>query len=703
MGEAFAGMTRASERVGRAAATAADRTAGAYRRNARGLRDESVRASRESEAAANRAVQAYVRGEEQKRRAARLSADARQRAEYQATAIARAEASKRGLSAEQESRVRQQALERMTRSYETHERRVSAAVRRERVERERAERAETSSRERGSRAGAGAARSVAEQGAGFAGSVHTAIQTVREQRAARETALNNILLQLVPSGAGAGEIAGLRSQIMQGALAARLDPDAVIEAVGGAQSFANALGGDTAAQRRANTAATLRDVEFASVIDPTSMGGLVRLGALARGRMGDRDRRDLLRSFAGISFQGSVETDQAITQGLPGLMEAWSTATAGVNDPGEASARRLEVARDFAAQIQSQAASGRSVTVSANRTNTVRNALANAHRQDELGRAFAARERSMTAEQRAAFSSTFTRDASGHYRMSEAVRGRASDAARFFGTMFGNDAGAMRNFLGAHGGGGAHQLMNRPDVDALASYFGTATNARGEQVRQYDYVNELARSTITPEQEATMRSVREAEDSRTLTAAREAGAAALGDNTTALNRLSDALANWSTAHPLQSMAGTALAGILGPAAAGRVGAWFGGTNVGRALAPGGGGVRAALTVARGGGLLSRLGGAALGVPGMLAAGLSAIGAYGGTSQEDVEQQRREGAEWARQSARLGGEARAAGRAPPTAAEIGAAVAAALRTSPLTATVTPTDAAQAASRAPAPGR
>ena len=48
-------------------------------------------------------------------------------------------------------------------------------------------------------------------------------------------------------GAGAGEIAGLRSQIMQGALAARLDPDAVIEAVGGAQSFANALGGDTAA------------------------------------------------------------------------------------------------------------------------------------------------------------------------------------------------------------------------------------------------------------------------------------------------------------------------------------------------------------------------------------------------------------------------------------------------------------------------
>jgi len=78
--------------------------------------------------------------------------------------------------------------------------------------------------------------------------------------------------------------------------------------------------------------------------------------------MGQRDRHNLLRSFAGIGFQGSVETDQMITRGLPGLMEAWSTGTSGVSDPAEASRRRLEIAQDFAAQVQSQAASGRSAS-----------------------------------------------------------------------------------------------------------------------------------------------------------------------------------------------------------------------------------------------------------------------------------------------------------------------------------------------------
>ena len=505
----------------------------------------------------------------------------------------------------------------------------------------------------------------------------------------------------------------MRTQIMDGARRMRLDPDSVIEAIGGAQSFANALGGDTASARRANLDATLADVDFASTVDPSSMGGLVRVGALTRGKMGQRDRHDLLRSFAGIGFQGSVETDQMITRGLPGLMEAWNTGTSGVSDPAEASRRRLEIAQDFAAQVQSQAASGRSVGVAANRTNTVRNAMQNEHRQDQLGQAFAARQATMTPEQRAAFSGAFTRGANGRYVMNESVSGRASDTAKFFGTMFNNNAGEMRNFLGAHGGGGAHQLMNRPDVDALASYFGMATNGAGQSVRQYDYVNELAQSTITPEAEATMRTVREAEDQKTLNASQQDHDAALTNNTSAIVNLSNQVANWSTANPLQSAAltagGSLLAGTLGPKLAERAGTWFAGTSAGRLLGMGGEaaagtGAKAAIGgAARVGvrGLLGRAGGASHGVPTMLAAGLSAIGLYGGTEQEDVERQRREGAEWERQSTRLTGEASAAHRPPPTAAEIGAAVAAALRAEPLTATVSPTDAAQAASTAPVP--
>jgi hypothetical protein len=87
------------------------------------------------------------------------------------------------------------------------------------------------------------------------------------------------------------------------------------------------------------------------------------------------------------------------------------------------------------------------------------------------------------------------------------------------------------------------------------------------------------------------------------------------------------------------------------------------------------------------------------MPAMLAAGLSAVGAYGGTDQSEVERQRREGAEWERQSAALTARARAEGRPPPTAGEIGTAVVNALRSQPLVATVSPTDATHAAQQQP----
>jgi hypothetical protein len=303
-------------------------------------------------------------------------------------------------------------------------------------------------------------------------------------------------------------------------------------------------------------------VDFASTIDPENISGLVRVGALTRGKMSEEDRSALLRSFAGISFQGSVETDTMITRGLPGLQEAWSTATANITDPAEASRRRLEVARDFAAQVQAQAASGRSTNVSANRTNSVRNALANEDRQNRLGAAYARRLDTMTPEQRAAFNSTFTRNAQGQYRMSEGVRGSASNAARFFGLMHNNDVGQLRNFLGAHGGGGNRQLMLTPDVAALSSYFATTTNARGQQVRQYDYVDELQRSTITPEQERTMRDVRGAEESRKINDEKNSRDIALGDNTSAINRLSDAITRFEASNPILSKAAVAAAPVV---------------------------------------------------------------------------------------------------------------------------------------------
>jgi hypothetical protein len=530
---------------------AAQRAEGVYRRSGRAIRDDSAKVAQQQERDAHRTVVAFMRAEDQKRRAAQQSASTRAALEKQATSIAEAEARKRGLSAESEARVRQNALERLTKAQESAERRQTATVQRE-----------NRTRAAFMRGASRVLSSAGSAGLGVARAAHEQIQDARERRAARETSLNTTLLQLTPSGATAQEIAQLRAQILGGARSLHLDPDRVIGAVGEAQSFANALGGDTAEQRRANVAATMRDVDFASTIDPENISGLVRVGALTRGKMSEEDRSALLRSFAGISFQGSVETDTMITRGLPGLQEAWSTATANITDPAEASRRRLEVARDFAAQVQAQAASGRSTNVSANRTNSVRNALANEDRQNRLGAAYARRLDTMTPEQRAAFNSTFTRNAQGQYRMNENVSGRASDAARFFGLMHGNNVTQMRNFLGAHGGGGDRQLMLNPDVAALASYMAMTTNSRGEQVRQYDYVNELQRSTVTPEQERIMRDVRGSEESRKINDEKNARDLALGDNTSALNRVSDALTRFDANNPILSKAAPAAAGVV---------------------------------------------------------------------------------------------------------------------------------------------
>ena len=110
----------------------------------------------------------------------------------------------------------------------------------------------------------------------------------------------------------------------------------------------------------------------------------------------------------------------------------------------------------------------------------------------------------------------FTKGADGQYTMNADVRDTPSNAARFFGTMFNNDAGALRNAMGANGLGGARQLMNVPDVDAIASYFGMTTARNGSQMREYDHVEELKGASLTPAQEAAMRHTRATEDSLSL-------------------------------------------------------------------------------------------------------------------------------------------------------------------------------------------
>lgn len=399
---------------------------------------------------------------------------------------------------------------------------------------------------------------------------------VRRTVAQREQAINNALVQLAPQGATATEIARNNDFIQREIRRRNLDPDTAASALGDAQSFANALGGATPAARRAAISSTLDDVSLAANIDPTNMGGLVKFGAMLRSRgVAEPIRQQMLRSAVGISFAGSVETEQALRGGLGGLLRTVSTMTANAPASQRDQITR-DVTADFLAQLQTVAASGGTVVTTSNRINTLRNALSNTRTQDRLGQALAGR--AMNDEQRALFGEAFQRGSDGRYALNQSFVNSPSEAARLFGGLFNNDATAVATFLGTHGGGGPTQLLNRPEAGLLTSYFGSTQDSRGRSVRQYELVNELRRTTLTPDQEAEIARVRQnelANEERRRAAERERN---LGTQSI-FGRVSNAVDEFSAAHPFVS------ALTLGAVPAlGRMAVRAGGGRIGGAIA-----------------------------------------------------------------------------------------------------------------------
>jgi hypothetical protein len=470
-----------------------------------------------------------------------------------------------------------------------HKRLAAARVARERAAQREVDQLTRERRAQGREAGGQVANALGQAATG----VHDRTQAARLTAAERTSAINTALVQRGTSQTeNAADNAMIHARLRE--VRTGVSPEIGIAAIASAQTAANALGGDTRAQRRAGIEATLGDVELAGAIDPTNVTGIVNMGAILRRRVSDPAMRQrILRGAVGTALEGSVETDQMVTQGLPGLLQAISSGTANAA-PADRDRITAEIAQDFFAQLQSQAAGGRTVGVSANRTNTVRTALSNAPRQNRLGLALAETARTGTPEQQAAFAAAFTKNAAGEYAMNADVRDTPSNAARFFGTMFNNDAGALRNAMGANGLGGARQLMNIPDVNAIASYM-SMTNVGGVPMREYDAVERLKRASLSPEQEATMRATRASEDRTRLMREQEA-AGADARRPGLLTRASDALTSFATANPITAMlGGSAGAGILG-AGAKSLGGW--------ALASMGGGpaALAALAVGAGTGL-----------------------------------------------------------------------------------------------------
>lgn len=525
------------------------RTLNATREGQRAVQGQSQQAATRSAAAEQAATRAVLTENAKRTQARQREVAAARTAEQQITAAVLSENAKRTSAGTASQRARIRSLSEYVNAARAAEQQVTRVQQQEQ-------------RRRGNAWGQRASSAVS--GAmGVGSTLHGQIQDARQRAARIETSLNTTLLQ---TGASNPEIASLRDQAMSYGRANHFSHEQMAATVGEAQTRFSALADRTPEGRRRAMQQTLQDMRFARLIDPENPGGLVNLSGMLRQRgVGDSARENILRRATGIGFGGSVEVQEMISRGLPGVLRDIATRTSNAT-PAQRDALTETAITDYFANIQGAAASGQSVTWSSNRLTALPVAFASADRQHRIGAALSRRQ--MTDEQRAEFNQTFRRNRNGQYEMQESVRNSPSALAAFFGHQFNNSPLALSAFMGVGGGGGRRQLLNAPDVRLLNSYFGTQVDANGNTVRGYEAVNTLARQTITPEQIAQFEALRASEDSTKIADEENARQAALTDNTNALVSLSRALTGFQANNPMLSAAVAAGGASALPAIAG---------------------------------------------------------------------------------------------------------------------------------------
>jgi hypothetical protein len=660
---------------------AATGSAGVYRTSAR----QQVA---EGERAAARTVSAFVRAEEQKRRAARLTAATQERVERDATTLARTEAAKRGLTAEQEARVRQTAAERLTRVYESEEKRQTAIAQREQATRNRNRSSVAHDIRRGLTVGRDAAINVARN-------AHTQIQDARATRAESEHTLNNAFMQAGNSGTGtmmsAPEAAALRArlqtEVTTGSLRG-LSMGDVAEGLSAAQTQKSVLTAPTAQGRAAALEQQIRLMAFARNTSQTPREVLLAAGMLQDQGITGADQMSTLMAMTGIGQAGSVELSTVVGSSLGPLMQNIARAQRPGQTPEQRSASVRATVLESMAVAEVEASAGANARPALNSLAQIRGSVESPLMADRLDRRLRATNHAALADQ------MIVRDREGN----ASLRNRSPLA--FMSqliTGMGGDANAASNLL-ATGGPGAPMILTSPQRTAITLLAGAS--AGGGTIAQKVADLQAQGERFGPAQVEAGRAVIDSEQRTALVSSEESRITALSDNTTMLGNLSNAFSEFTARNPLGTIVAATGIPLVGQMAAGFIGRQLAGTALGTALgvaAPAGGGAAGGGALAVGGQIARKV----MGAPALLGSLLTLGGSYGGVDQGDVQAQQRAGLEYERQSNRLSAAATAANQPPPTAQQIGSAVAAALAAAPMVATVSAVDATHARTQAATP--
>ena len=564
-------------------------TAAAISASARRSEQEQVRAARNatvaSEREARRSVSAQLSAHRQIAQSARLTAEARERAEKEATRIAQTEARARGLTAAQEADLRARALRGLTTQAISEERRMTAAARREATERSRL----VSRATRGVSAVGGA---VVSGGS----TIHSEIQATRRRRATTESTLNDALYQ---GGIVGGDAAAMRAQVMRFAGARGMDPQALAEGILQAQTQFSVL-----AQPGVSPQAALQQqldlAEFAQATrqDP---GEVMRVaGMLGQQGITGTDQRAAIMQMTGMAQAGSIELANMTREAMGPLMQNIARSVNAGMTPHERTAAVRAATMETMAVGEVTARSG-------GRSRDMLNALAKTRgsiTSDRTQTNLYERLQGGGAQERALAASMFERR-DGHMRLRQ-----GTTAVGFLSQIvsgLGGDTNRAMNLLSA-GGPGSPMIL---DAQQRRLMLLLASQGQGGRTIAENVSAMQTQGLAFDERRVQQgREMAQGETATQLQREENARSEALGNNTSALNQLSNTIAGIAANNPILSAATSAGGGLLGTLAAGRAG-----SVVAPLLARGS---------ALGAGVVARLGaGAAAGGAGTAGAGVAA--------------------------------------------------------------------------------
>lgn len=561
-GQARAQARQAEEDIRRAFGRAGAAMGGAYRSAADVAARESRRSQQAQERAAMASLQAFIRAEDQKRRALALTTANRRRAETEATRIAEEEARKRGLTAEQEARLRQRALETYTRHYEAQERRQTVIAQRESRNRERLGRDVAHGLRRGLNVGHDAAMNVAR-------TAHTQIQDARRQRAG---AMRDIGQAIRAGGGTERDVAATQTRVQAFAQMTGMSTADIAQALATGQERGSALEVRPGESSAGVVEAALRTIREANAVGINAGQMLAARGRLSGLGLQGESLQDAMRYMMRAAQLGSVEVDQIIQQGLPGASRLMADRAAALG-PGATSAQRqaasLAAFRESVALQEVTAGEGNAPRNMANTLANLQSFLRTPRRQDQIltnimsaeqsanatDPVGAERKRQLRILREEMFEADPTRGG-GAMRMREGFT-PLQFAARLT-QAYGGNAGAAMSMLAGGGHGNAQSLL--ANMRGMLEFMGRR-NASGvtgaERITRM-----MGAEGVTDTEMAGRQRAIESDALAELTRNEETRLTALTDNTSKLVQLSNAIDNWMARNPMESGVMQGLGGLV---------------------------------------------------------------------------------------------------------------------------------------------